>query len=273
MKKNNQSLELVKEQVGEGAVEQAAASNGEVRQAEALMFLGGIGAIRSLADKLSSQTIRALEVFGESKGYETLGYANFVDFLNTSPYSPMTKSQYYDRLNALESEGDSTYDLLNNLGVPLSKRKLLTEGDVQLDGDTLVIGQQRVPVNDRQRVVEAVRLLVAASQHQAKKIEKGTEQLTKVRKERDDLKKRGGSGGSLDEFDSALLAALGALTNLNALAFNLTDPERLQKREYTFERLAEARLDLEEALGVSAPSAGGEFDLSEQDLSELDGDM
>ena len=149
-------LEAVKDKVTKTAVEQAAAATTSVKNDEALMYLGGIGAIKSLADKLSSQTVRALEAFGESKGYEALGFATFADFLNESPYSPMKKSVYYERLSALEAEGDGTYNLLNNLGVPLSKRKLLTDGTVQVEGDMLVVGAERIPLHDRRRVVEAV---------------------------------------------------------------------------------------------------------------------
>ena len=270
MTKKNQSLELVKEDITRKAVEDAAAGSSEVKQAEALMYLGGIGAIRSLTDKLAAQTVRALEAFGESKAYEMLGYTTFVDFLNQSPYSPMTKSQYYDRLGALAAEGDAAYDLLNNLGVPLSKRKLLSDGAVQLDGDTLVVGGERVPLNDRGRVVEAIKTLAETNQQQARKIEKGTEQNKKLKQERDDLKKRGGAAGALDEYDATLVQLLGLYANLVSLAFELKDPQRLEKRDYTFARLADQRLQLEEALGVHAPSNGnGEHGLADQDIDEL----
>lgn len=261
-------LEVVKDTVARGAVEQAVAGHEEVTQAEALMFVGGVRAISNLSEKLSAQTVRAYEAFEQSKGYKALGYATFVEFLE-SPRSSMSKSQYYDRLGALTAEGDAAYDLLNNLNVPLSRRKLLAEGAVQVEGDTLIVGEERVPLGDRRRVVEAIRTLAESSAAQKVKIDKGTEQLKKVRKERDELKKRGGSGGSLDDVDSALLLLLGGFANLKALAFNLTDPERIQRRDYIFERIAEARAELEEALGVSAPSARGDFDdLSDNDVEE-----
>ena len=117
----------------------------------------------------------------------------------------MKKSVYYDRLSALEAEGDGTYNLLNNLGVPLSKRKLLTDGTVQVEGDMLVVGAERIPLHDRHRVVEAIRTLADETTRQAKKIEKGTEENKKLKRERDDLKKAG-SGAALSEYDAALTA-------------------------------------------------------------------
>jgi hypothetical protein len=268
MKNKPESLELVKDRIAQDAIEQTAAAQGEVRREEALMFLGGIGAVNKLAEKLSSQAIRALEAFGESKGHEALGYETFANFLNESPYAPMKKSAYYNHLNALTSEGDATYDLLNHIGVSLSKRKLLSEGAVMLDGDTLVVGEARVPINDRRRIVEAVKTLVETTQQQARKIEKGTEDNKKLKKKINE-QKQAGNGAALSEYDSALITVLGALANLKSLAYELTDPQRLEKREYTFERIAEARLELEEALGVSAPSTNGDFDLAADEIDDL----
>lgn len=274
MSKRNTNLEVVKEGLARSAHEQAATSTAEVSKDEALMFLGGIGAINSLTDKLAAQTIRALEAFGESKAYENFGYSTFAEFLDDSPHSPMTKHQYYDRRNALAVEGDSTYNLLNSMGVPLSKRKLLTDGTVHLDGDTLVVGEERIPLTDRRRVVEAIKTLAEEGARKEKKIAKGEEQNKKLKRERDDLKKSGATSGALSDYDTALINLLGAFSVLVNLGFELTDDVRLEKRGYTFEQLAALRLQLEEALGVHGPNVSAEdrAALSDSEVAEV-GDL
>lgn len=268
--KKTESLELVKEDITRKAVDHVAAGQTDVEKEEALVYLGGIGAISNLADKLSAQAIRALEVFEQSKGYKALGFKTFKDFLNESRYSPVSKSQYYDRLDALTQEGDAAYDLLNSLNVPLSRRKKLPPGAVTVEDDTLVIGELRIPLEDRRRIVETVKSLAETNQQQARKIEKGTEQNKKLKQERDELKKGKAASGALDEYDSTLVQLLGLYANLTSLAFEMPDALRLKKRDYTFARLADQRLQLEEALGVHAPSNGhGEYPLGDAEVGEL----
>lgn len=274
MTKKQQSLELAKEHITRTAVESAAVTQTEVEKEEALVYLGGIGAISNLADKLSAQAIRALEVFEQSKGYKALGYDTFKDFLNESRYSPVSKNQYYDRLGALTQEGDAAYDLLNSLKVPISKRKQLPAGAVRVEDDTLILGEQRIPLDDRRRVVDAITALAESNEEKARKIEKGTEQHKKLKQERDELKKRGAASGALDEYDATLVQLLGLYANLVSLAFELPDTVRLEKRDYTFARLADQRLQLEEALGVHAPSNGdGGYPLGEKEIDELADEM
>ncbi|HZT60978.1 MAG TPA: hypothetical protein VFA21_20405 [Pyrinomonadaceae bacterium] len=184
----------------------------------------------------------------------------------------MSKNQFYERLNAIDREGNHAFDALNALNIPFSIRKALP-GSVEVEGDTLIIGEERVPINDRRRVIATVKALVEKNQQQATKIEKGEAQNKKLKQERDEYKKRPSSSGAFDEYDTVLINALGALANLKSIAFNLPDAERLRKRDYTFERLAEMRLELEEALGVRAPANGGAYQLSDDEIDELGDSM
>ncbi|HEX8500767.1 MAG TPA: hypothetical protein VF659_09260 [Pyrinomonadaceae bacterium] len=268
-KKNGELVERGLHAVEAQTATELAATQGQELLIQAAQVLGAVKVTRSLATVISSQSFRALMQFRDEKMYEAFNFTRFDDFLNDSPHSPMTKSQFYERLNTIDREGDGAFDALNALNVPFSARKALPAGAVQLEGDTLVVGEERVPLNDRRRVIQAIKTLAEANEQQALKIEKGTEQNKKLKKKLDD-QKQAGNGAALSDYDQALLNLLGAYSNLVSLAFELKDPERLEKREYTFARLADQRLQLEEALGVHAPSNGnGAYDLGEGELDEL----
>lgn len=273
-KQSSTKFALLKDEVAAKAASAVAEQHSHDRAIDAAMKLGAIGMMNNiaatLASQLGSQAIRALEHFADTKGHEALGFERFDDFLNESPYSPMTKHQYYERRAALEKEGDQLFDVLNTMRIPVSARKQLSAGAVQIEGDDIVVGGNvRIPVGNAVAVKELIKDLASETSRQAKKIEKGEAQNKKLKQQRDDLKKRGGSA-SLDDYDQALLNLLGAYANLISLGFGLVDAERLQKREYTFVRLADLRLQLEEALGVHALSNGnGEYELADNELDEL----
>lgn len=267
-------LALAKEEVGQKAQTALDARQSHDKAVDAAMKIGAIGMMNTIAEKLatqlSSQALRALEHFAETKGHEALGFERFDDFLNESPYSPMTKHQYYERRAVLDKESDQVFDVLNSMRIPVSARKLLTEGAVQIEGDEIVVGGNvRVPINNAAAVKNLIKELASETARQSKKIERGEEQNKKLKKKLDE-RKQAGNGAALSDYDQALLNLLGAYSNLVALAFELKDPERLEKRDYTFARLADQRLQLEEALGVHAPANGnGAYEFAERELDAL----
>lgn len=184
---------------------------------KALMMVGAFTVTNRIAQALSAELMRALIQFQEEKIYESFGYETFVDFLNDSEHSPMTKSQFYERKKVLEIEGDAAFDLLNSLSLPIQKRKLLGAGNVQVDGSTVFITTQNpdgddqiveIELNDRTRLLQTLSaladqntLLNAKSAKQKEKIEKGESEIENLQKKLD----AGGSGkgsNSSIEFES-----------------------------------------------------------------------
>ncbi len=105
-------------------------------------------------------TFRALEQFAEVEGYRALGFDRFDQFLNSSR-SPLTKSQYYERKALLEAEGDQTFDVLNSLNVPITLRRQVGTGAVRVEGDALIVDDERIALDDRAVVVEVMKMLAA----------------------------------------------------------------------------------------------------------------
>ncbi|MCW5959298.1 MAG: hypothetical protein KIS76_03995 [Pyrinomonadaceae bacterium] len=196
--------------------------SGEAREKlkeQALMFLGGIHTVGKLSEALSSQEMRALETFQKERLYHAFGFQTFVEFLG-SDYSRMTKSQYYERLRILDIEGDRIFDLLNDAGLSVSKRKLLGKGNIQLDGETLIVvgddgDETEIEISDRSRILETLSALADANADKSRKIERGEADNKRLKEKVVELENTPGARGRLSPMDEA---AAGALVHLAALA-------------------------------------------------------
>jgi hypothetical protein len=235
------------------AAEKATAKLAEARQADktidAAMRIGAVGAMllvsKQFAAHIDAASIRALAHFADIEGYKQFGFDRFDDFLSKSPYSPMSRSQYYERKSLLDKEGDAAFDLLNTLRVPAAARKLLSEGKVQVEGNEVVIGESRIPVTDRDAVLEVVSTLAEKSKSQADIIERGKEKVKELKKKVGEGKLAGLLGSN--PHDDALKLALVALTGLKTQAAGLSDDEAAAVRDNTMNLLRAAWSDLREA--------------------------
>ena len=227
------------------------------------MLLGATSALRNLASSMTTQAIRALQHFRDTKQHEKLGYTRFDDFLNKYLYSPMTYKQFNEREKILALEGDAAFDLLNDLQVPLQARKLLSAGTVRVEGDEIIIGRfddgQTVSVasvKDRTRIAEIIKTLANENEantrvitDQKEKIKKGSQELKKTRKALDAAV----SPYAQATYEKALFTLIGAFSNLCDELEELLPHERKEKRDYTFKQLSDQRLRLEELFDVKAP--------------------
>lgn len=143
-------LSQVKDQHAAELVDAQGAEFEEQARNEMIFLLGRVKQIghdaRAIYTALSSQEIRATEHFQERRGYLVLGYKTFVDFLDKSEYSPMSKRQYYERRELMNAHGDEIYDLLTSCGISVRSAKLLGAGELAIKGDRLVIGDTEVDV-------------------------------------------------------------------------------------------------------------------------------
>lgn len=146
----SKKIDEVKDSHAAELVDKRAEQHEEHTKNEALFFLGRVKQNEHLAvaisTNLTAQTIRALEHFQQEDGYKALGYATFVDFLEKSEYSPMSKRQYYDRLALIRDNGDEIYDLLTSVGISVRAQKLLGHGELAIRDDKLFIGDKAVDI-------------------------------------------------------------------------------------------------------------------------------
>jgi len=209
-------------------VEEHIADNLDVPERMRLIeFIGGAKVINKLTAALSSQLLLSLKQFQETEGYRAYGCKTWVQFLKEHPELDLSKSQYYDRLKVLESEGSDVFDLLTQMNVPLSARKQLTSGSIALDGNELVIGEQRVPVDDAKKVKRAISQIAEQMERLETKAEKATKETEKLKQKLEDAKAIAREAAALvpfnDNTDPANQAYMRVVASLTELTRALSE--------------------------------------------------
>lgn len=249
---------------GEQLVEAHIERHRQMSRERAIFVLGGIRATGKIAAALDADAIKGLILFQEQKGHEALGFDRFADFLNDSELSPMSKRQFYDRKDLLEKEGDVVFDLLNDLGVSIRKRKLLGKGNVEIDAnaETVIIrdGDEKtaIELRDRTRILETLSALADANADKSAKIERLQEKAErhedKVRElyaEIDAEKARKMAAYASDPHMIARVEMNLALGKMAQTAEKLSDIEKDQFRDVVLEELAAHRNALANAYRVA----------------------
>ena len=186
--------------------------------------LGAIKAVAVLGHHLSSTAFREFQQYVEDndgEAWRAIGrYTNLVDFLN-SPDSPMTKHQYYSRRDAITREGDIAFDLLNALDISLRGRKLLGEGEIRIEEEEVVIGDNHIPISDRTQVRAIIATLIESRstaqdtiEKQSRVIERGRKDVDKYKRRLVDAERRGGVPTDATPHGQALLTLVGSYRKL-----------------------------------------------------------
>lgn len=145
----------------------------------AIFILGNIRATDRISKALNSQAMIAAFAFQKEDLHEALGYPAFADFLDNSEFSPMSKHEFYERKKVFENEGEKVFDALNDMDIPLKTRRLLGKGNVQLDGEDLVIldpatgEEMKFEITNKSRILETISALADANADKSKKLERG----------------------------------------------------------------------------------------------------
>lgn len=257
--------------------------------AEAMFLLGRITQndviSRSITANLSAQSIRAMERFQQEKRYEALGFTNFVDFLE-SEYSPISKRQYYDRLNLLDKNGDEIYDLLTSVGISVRAQKLLGNGDLAIKGDRLVIGDKEVEAANAGLVKDILnelfderRSLIAEKTKAESNLEKEKQKNRVGEKENEKLRRRLDELDESPRFTRSFMTLISAFINhTEAAGESFVDAQTAGKTgQDNLKLIAGLYFRLEEIYGVKVPLAPVkdspnfiEKALSEMDMEDLD---
>jgi hypothetical protein len=217
----------------------------------ALLFLGGMRAADRIAAALSAQVMANLIAFEREKMHEACGYTRFAEFLDRSPYSPMTRHQFYKRREIFEREGETVFDLMNDLGLPLARRKMLGRGTVRIEGETLVVldGEEEtsIDITDRARILETLSALADANAEKARRLERGQEDYERLKRRMDE--ERPVSNEARDELERVTLTATAMLSALAALLNEAPEERRTHFLNTNLNLLALQYRRVNEAIG------------------------
>jgi len=229
--------------------ERDAAEYTDRQLAELYETVGATKVIDQMANALVAQRVRGCQHIRDRKLWAAAKSESFRDFMDNHPRSPMS----YDRFNRaerlLESEGEVMFDLLNSLNIPQSARKLL-KGEIEIDGNELRVGDQRVRTDDQAAILNLITTQHArlvqqekSIQQKDKKLKKGEEDFEKLKREVRVANPTGTPTGQ------ALLTAAGALTQLCEALDSAPPEEKHALKDQIFDLMRAKQLDLSVALG------------------------
>lgn len=243
----NEKLKTVQVEHVEGQIAESQEEMARKRYDRALVMTGEIKAANGIERSLQKQKIKALQAFRDGKEFEALGFTRFDDYLNNFEYSPMTYRQFNEQEKLLLKEGDDLFQAFTLAGMPISKRLLLGKGDVVIDGDTVIVTHQtvkykkdsagkdvenvesheeRIPVADREGLLQAITALTERTNKQSKKLADQKRRLKAGEEDFDKLKRAKSVKAVRDEIDEACGVAVAALGDLDRLITG-ADPGRV----------------------------------------------
>lgn len=234
--------------------------------------IGEVGAIGRLANNLTAQTIRALQIIRDNKDFEPLGFTRFDNFLDESPVSPMSYRQFIDREKLLAQEGDFLFDLLNDLRLSHKQRRLLGAGNVQVDeenGTVIVtasvggvaesVKTEEIDLKDRARLLQTLSALADQCSQlteknikQTQKIERGEKDVEDLKRKLDDAKNRPGER-TIDQihFDN-FMRVCNAIDAMAATVKGFSPEDKLRHKGVYLDGIDGAVLRLKAAYGNEA---------------------
>lgn len=232
-------IDQVKDEHAAELVDQRTTAQNGRAMAQAIFMLGRIKQNDHIAvaisTNLTAQTIRALEHFQEEGMYKPLGYTTFVDFLEKSEYSPMSKRQYYERRELMNAHGDEVYDLLTSVGISVRTQRLLGKGELSIKDDKLLIGDQEVDIANSGVIKDVLREFVdeirdreASEAKKDAKIEKLELQVDRGEQDLEQLQRSLDALRDSDPYDKAFGRAVLAILELTRNIGQLTDKRKAE---------------------------------------------
>lgn len=154
---------------------------------KAVFRIAQISMAGRIGSAINAEAMKELIRFRADGEHVALGYKRFVDFLELSELSPMTKHQYYERKSVFEKENSLVWDQLTDIGIPIAIRKRLPQGTFEVQDDKIVIhgdeGDQTLSLDaaNRTQVIQAVKLLHKSLVEKQTQLEKGKEDYRKLK--------------------------------------------------------------------------------------------
>lgn len=146
--------------------------------------MGGLDAINTIATNLNSALIIKLQKIRDTAAYQKAGFTRFDDFMDKFPGSPMSYKRFNYLENIFKSLGSDIFDLTSSAGLSARQQKLLGKGNVEIDGDKVVVHfdgdiVEEFDINNRRQWMESLKALADSHAEKNIKIERLKEKEAK----------------------------------------------------------------------------------------------
>jgi hypothetical protein len=211
----------------------------------------------AIGENLAAQTTLALQRFQQEKKHEVLGFDTFDRFLNESPYSPMRKTQYYERLAIINTHGSDVADLLTAVGISMRSQKLLESGDLEIRDDRIYVAGREIDAASTGVLKDVLSELFDERRQLKSELSKSKDKLDKQedviktgREENEELRRNLDSLNENSPFERALMGAVKSMLTLVGEVKELSDEERAERGDADLKTFAEQWFQLRDAYGV-----------------------
>lgn len=272
-------LEKIQNEADE-IVTSAIQSNSQQSALNELFFrLGGLDVIQTLANNLNAALIVNLQRIRDEEQYRVAGFNRFDDFMDNHPRSPMAYKKFNYIEGIFKTVGPDVFDVLSGSGLSLRQQKLLERGDVEIDGDEIIINHDgeiiSFEITNRREWLDSIKVLAKANAEKSAKLDRQKEKIDRHDTEKREIyaeldKVRAARSAEVSgDPHSMAFASLGfAFTALREQAALLSDVDRAARRDNVLEILANQMQLTREAYGsgpvranaVTGPAAGQSFD-------------
>jgi hypothetical protein len=190
-----------------------------------------IGAAK-YADRLRQQSeSHLMQLLIEIEDEKLFPQARFAEFLDEARIPGMSKSSYYRLRDLYAKEGADVYDHFFDWRVPYRTRKLLSSGDVRVEGNEVVIGKERVKLSESKIVKSVLEKLVQEKleirgelEAVEARLEASTDKLEKVTTEHKELCRRVDAVNETTPYEDAYMGLTKAFAVMTA-EVRAMDPE------------------------------------------------
>lgn len=217
--------------------------------------MGGLDAINTIASNLNAAFIIRCQRIRDNKEYLVAGYERFDDFMDNFPQSPMS----YKRFNYIEgiykNLGADVFDLTSSAGLSQRQMKLLGKGNVEIDGEKIVVktddGPVEIEIGNRRQWLQSLQAFAKSNADKTAKIASQQKTIAehddKVRdlyNQIDEIRASKAADVEQDAHAMAVVTLGLAYRELIGTVEQMTPVERQQFARVDFERIAGWMQDL-----------------------------
>ena len=241
-------MDTVSDGIEETTNESLVELNSQEIRDEVNRSFGAVGAFGLMTRFATSGAIRLLQNIRDKKQYKIFGHTDFDDFLENNTLAQTYFGSTYRTFNRLEKqmkkEGEEIFDLLNTMKIPMTERKQLGTGDIEMEGDKVFVGGEETSIEDMPMIKSLIKNLASENKDLKKSEEKKIKEikdveakLTQGDADYEEIRRNFDKYKEGDEFDRALGTTINSLIQLNQQAKDLSDADKAKRGENTLDSL------------------------------------